>query len=53
MTGTDILRLAVESYLRVLSDEEFHQLLAVARPQVGAEVCRAVVSRAADPNRLE
>jgi len=34
MTGTDILRLAVETYLRVLSDEEFDQLLAVARPQL-------------------
>jgi|KBSMisStandDraft_5_1062788.scaffolds.fasta_scaffold4905199_2 hypothetical protein len=34
MTGLDILRLAVESYVRTLSDEEFDQLLAVARPQL-------------------
>jgi hypothetical protein len=34
MTGVEVLRLAVESYVRTLSDEEFRQLLAVARPQL-------------------
>ena len=34
MTGIDVFRMAVETYVRVLSDEEFHQLLAVARPQL-------------------